>query len=242
MEYQRGSRVFYGRYQGRTLGRQAKDLMTSLLPSLRLSLQRPEQTVAKGQSPYLPFDPRDQFQNDNPLWLEIGFGGGEHLAWQAAHRPDVNIIGVEPFVNGVASLLKHLDANAMGNVRIHQSDAREILPLMPEGSLGRIFLLFPDPWPKKRHNKRRFLQLETLDAFARLLCDGGEFRTATDDMDYLHWMLERTVPHGDFEWLVQGSQDWKNRTEDWPQTRYEEKGIQKGRQPGYLRFRRVPRG
>ncbi len=233
MEQERKSRTFYGRRQGRPLRKQATDLMENLLPSLTLLLELGEE-----KNSYAPFNPAEQFGNGNPVWLEIGFGGGEHLAYQAEHNPDVNIIGVEPFINGVASLLKHLDANGARNVRIHQADVRQVLPAMTKGSLERVFLLFPDPWHKTRHNKRRLLQVETLDHFARLLKPGGELRMATDDMGYLRWMLERAVPHPAFEWQASGPSDWDRRTPDWPQTRYEEKGVEKGRKPGYLRFLR----
>ncbi len=215
---------FYGRRQGRPLRKEALRLMDSLLPELRLT---------DGQ------DVTRAFDNDHTLWLEIGFGGGEHLAFQAEQNPDVNIIGVEPFVNGVASLLKQLAANGARNVRIHQADVRPFLPVMPDGAFTRIFVLFPDPWHKSRHNKRRLLQRETLNHFARLLKSGGQLRLATDDVGYLRWILERMMRHPAFDWQVDGPAQWRQRPADWPPTRYEQKGLENGRVPAYLQFLRL---
>ena len=215
---------FYGRRQGRPLRKEALHLMDSLLPKLRLTNEQ---------------DLTQAFDNDHPLWLEIGFGGGEHLAFQAEQNPDVNIIGVEPFVNGVASLLKRLAANGARNVRIYPADVRPFLPVMPEGAFTRIFVLFPDPWHKSRHNKRRLLQLETLNHFARLLKPGGQLRLATDDVGYLRWILERMMGHPAFDWQVDGPAQWRQRPADWPPTRYEQKGLENGRVPTYLQFLRL---
>ena len=215
---------FYGRRQGRPLRKEALHLMDNLLPKLRLTDEQ---------------DLTQAFGNDHPLWLEIGFGGGEHLAFQAEQNPDVNIIGVEPFVNGVASLLKRLAANGARNVRIHPADVRPFLPAMPEGAFTRIFVLFPDPWHKSRHNKRRLLQLETLNHFARLLKPGGQLRLATDDVGYLRWILERMMGHPAFDWQVNGPAQWRQRPADWPPTRYEQKGLENGRVPTYLQFLRL---
>ena len=215
---------FYGRRQGRPLRKEALHLMDSLLPKLRLTDKQ---------------DLTRAFGNDHPLWLEIGFGGGEHLAFQAEQNPDVNIVGVEPFVNGVASLLKRLAANGARNVRIYPADVRPFLPVMPEGTFTRIFVLFPDPWHKSRHNKRRLLQLETLNHFARLLKPGGQLRLATDDVGYLRWILERMMEHPAFDWQVNGPAQWRQRPADWPPTRYEQKGLENGRVPTYLQFLRL---
>ena len=175
------------------------------------------------------------------FWLEIGFGGGEHLAWQAAHHPDVGFIGAEYFFNGIASLLRHIDDRRLENLRIYDGDVRDLLPRLPSGALSRIFILFPDPWPKSRHNKRRLIQDDTLDALARVLADGGELRLATDDPDYLRWMLEHLMRRQDFLWTAEQAQDWRARPEDWPETRYERKAIEAGRKPAYLTFRRSSR-
>ena len=170
------------------------------------------------------------------LWLEVGFGAGEHLVWQAKAHPDVGLIGAEPYEMGVAKALTKLAESPLNNVRLYEGDGREIIEKLPDASLGRFFLLFPDPWPKTRHHKRRFLQLEMLDQLARVLKPGAELRFATDDKSYLPFALERLMAHPDFVWLAEGPADWKTRPADWPPTRYETKAI-KG--PAvFLRFAR----
>jgi tRNA (guanine-N7-)-methyltransferase len=175
------------------------------------------------------------------VWLEIGFGGGEHLAYQAAANRTVGLIGCEVFQNGLVSLLAHIEENAVENVRIVADDAREVLDILPEASIDRAFVLFPDPWPKARHHKRRIVSTETMDRFARVLCDGAELRLATDDVAYLRVMLATACDHPDFEWLARHPEDWQTRPTDWPQTRYEAKGIANGRPPTFLRLKRRPR-
>ncbi|HJT42893.1 MAG TPA: tRNA (guanosine(46)-N7)-methyltransferase TrmB [Rhizomicrobium sp.] len=184
--------------------------------------------------------PLKQFPNSvRHVWLEVGFGAGEHLIWQAQHHPDVGLIGAEPYEMGVAKLLTKLEENTLNTVRIHEGDGRDIIETLPDKSLDRFFLLFPDPWPKTRHHKRRFLQTEMLDQLARVLKPGAELRFATDDKSYLPYALERLTAHPAFDWLAQGPQDWKSRPADWPPTRYETKAI-KG-PPTFLRFvRRQP--
>jgi tRNA (guanine-N7-)-methyltransferase len=182
-------------------------------------------------------DPRTQFQNGvQDLWLEIGFGAGEHLVWQAEHRSDVGLIGAEPYEMGVAKLLTKLEDKPLPNVRIFEGDGREVMASLPDATLGRFFLLFPDPWPKTRHHKRRFLQMAMLDELARVLKPGAELRFATDDKSYLPYALERLLAHPSFEWLAEGVKDWVSRPSDWPPTRYETKAI-KG-PPAFLRFAR----
>lgn len=176
------------------------------------------------------------------VWLEIGFGAGEHLAWQAEQHPDVGLLGAEYFINGIASLLRRINDRKIGNLRVYQGDGRDLLEALPEASIGRVFLLFSDPWPKARHHKRRVIQEATIGQLARIMADEAELRLATDDMDYLKWMLERVVHHPDFEWLAQGPADWRARPPDWPPTRYEIKALDQGRRPAYLRFRRRSRG
>jgi tRNA (guanine-N7-)-methyltransferase len=166
--------------------------------------------------------------------LEVGFGAGEHLVWQAEHHSDVGLIGAEPYEMGVAKLLTKLEENKLNTVRIYEGDGREIIEALPDKSLGRFFLLFPDPWPKTRHHKRRFLQMEMLDQLARVLKPRAELRFATDDKSYLPYALERLMAHPGFDWLAQGPKDWKSRPADWPPTRYEAKAI-KG-PPTFLRF------
>ena len=173
------------------------------------------------------------------LWLEVGFGGGEHLAWQAAQHPHVGFIGCEPFVNGVAALLRQVDERGLRNVRIHADDAGDILVRLADASIGRCFVLFPDPWPKRRHWRRRFIQRETLDQLARTLRDDAELRLASDDPGLVDWMLRLTRDHAAFLWTAARARDWRQRPADWPATRYEEKRLRG--MPVFLRFRRRPR-
>ncbi|MBI3676434.1 MAG: tRNA (guanosine(46)-N7)-methyltransferase TrmB [Proteobacteria bacterium] len=167
------------------------------------------------------------------VWLEIGFGAGEHLHWQAENHPHIGIIGAEPFVNGVAKLLSKF-VEVSRNIRIHMGDARDVIAALPDASLGRVFILFPDPWPKTRHHKRRFIQTETLDQLARVMRKGAELRFASDDAPYLEWTLERLLAHPRFAWTATCAADWRSRTPDWPQTRYEAKQLHGT--PAFLRF------
>ncbi len=179
------------------------------------------------------------------VWLEIGFGAGEHLLEQARTNPRIGLIGAEPYEAGVAKLLSKLSLSPIGgegrgegvnNLRIHEGDARDIIEALPEASLGRVFILFPDPWPKTRHHKRRFIQTEMLDALARAMKPGAELRFASDDAGYVEWTLERAMAHPAFAWTVTGPTDWKTRPAGWPQTRYEAKALHGP--PVYLRFMR----
>src|SRR5579862_300500 len=156
----------YGRLKTRAIKPRQAALMESLLPGLR--------------PPAGPFDPRALKPDASEVWLEIGFGGGEHMAAQAARRPDILIVGAEPFQNGVASAVRHIGEQALANVRVHDGDARELMTQMPDASLDRAFILFPHPWPKSRHNKRRLVQAETVAELARLLKPGGRLRFASD--------------------------------------------------------------
>jgi tRNA (guanine-N7-)-methyltransferase len=186
-----------------------------------------------------PFDPRRLF--DRPVaavWLEIGFGAGEHLAAQAARLRHHGLIGCEVFENGVVKLLAEIERLDLANLRLLIDDARPLLDALAEASLERVFILFPDPWPKLRHHKRRLVSTATLDALARAMADGAELRLATDDMDYLRWILERVTTHAAFEWLARRPQDWRERPPDWPATRYEQKALAASRRPAFLRFRR----
>ena len=173
------------------------------------------------------------------VWLEIGFGAGEHLLWQAEHHPRVGIIGAEPYEAGVAKLLSRVSlapTETKNNIRVHMGDAREVIEALPDASLGRVFILFPDPWPKTRHHKRRFIQSEMLDALARVMKPRAELRFASDDAPYLDWALERLMAHPAFDWTATCAQDWKSRPADWPPTRYEAKQLHGV--PAFLRFRR----
>jgi tRNA (guanine-N7-)-methyltransferase len=175
------------------------------------------------------------------VWLEIGFGGGEHLAAQAAAHPHHGLIGCEVFENGVVKMLAEAERLRLANLRLFVDDARLLVRALPEASLGRVFILFPDPWPKQRHHKRRMVATETLDALARAMRDGAELRLATDDRDYLRWMLEHVTAHPDFVWLARRPADWRERPADWPATRYEQKALAAGRAPAFLRLLRKPR-
>jgi len=207
-------------------------LVDTLLPRIAIPLP------AEGESLDLASlfsDPVDQ------LWLEIGFGGGEHLAAQAANHPKIGIIGVEPFINGVASLLAHIDKDNLKNVRIYGDDVRQIIDAIPINSLDQVFILFPDPWPKKRHNRRRIISMELLDSLARIMKDNAEFRFASDHMEYGAWALERATRHPDFQWNARTKADWQTPPEGWVTTRYETKGRKKGDVPAYFTFVRKPR-
>jgi len=172
------------------------------------------------------------------VWLEIGFGGGEHMVHQATQNPDVGIIGCEPYINGVAMLLGKIRAAKADNIRVHPGDARDMFDVLPEQSISRAFLLYPDPWPKKRHHRRRFVTPEHLAPLARVLKPGAIFRVATDIPDYVRQTLEQVPAHG-FEWLAESPDDWRNSWDDWISTRYEQKAFREGRTPHYLTFRKT---
>lgn len=216
----------YGRRRGRKLRPGRRQLNDSLLPQLAFAL--PEAGS---------FDPRALFPAaPTELWLEIGFGGGEHLAEQAERHPDIGLLGSEVFENGVARLVGEVARRNLGNIRIFPDDARLLLDALPPASLGRVFILFPDPWPKLRHHKRRLVATPTLDRLAIVMRPGAELRLATDDRDYLAWMLEHATAHPAFRWLARAPADWRERPSDWPPTRYEEKTRAAGRDPAFLRF------
>lgn len=228
-------RALHGRRRGRRLraGRQA--LVDTLLPAISLDLD------------HAAADPAECFSNSvSDVWLEVGFGAGEHLADTAAAHPDTGLIGCEVFVNGVASLLSRVEAAGVvggaDNIRIFTEDARQVIERLPESSIGRVFVLFPDPWPKKRHNRRRFLSPPQLAHLARIMRPGAELRVATDHMDYLRWILFHVLRHDAFEWIVRGPADWRDRPPGWPGTRYERKARTAGRNCVFLRFRRRPEG
>lgn len=185
--------------------------------------------------------PEALFGKPCPVWLEIGFGGGEHLAWQAERHPDVGFIGAEPYINGVATLLAAVDDGALGNVRIVADDIRPVLERLTPGMLDRAFILFPDPWPKTRHLKRRLIDGALIARLAELLADGAELRLATDDMSYARQMLLATTADLSFRWKARRPVDWRQRPDDWPETRYEAKAVRAGRAPVYLSFERRAR-
>jgi tRNA (guanine-N7-)-methyltransferase len=207
---------FYGRRKGHALRRHHLQLVDELLPKLRIDLAAP----LAGLAP--------------PIRLEIGFGGGEHLAHQAALHPDVSFIGAEPFLNGVGKLLALIEAKRLANIRIHDGDARYLLEALPQASLERIYLLYPDPWPKARHAKRRFVNAENLGHIHRLLGPGGRFLFASDIAEYVEWTRQAVRAHGGFAEEGDGTLPFEN----WVETRYEAKAKREGRVPSYLRFRK----
>ena len=202
----------YGRIKSRTLKPAQAALFDSLLPTIAIP----------GEG---PIDPRALMPGARAAWLEIGFGGGEHMAQQAARHPDVVILGCEPFLNGVGSALRHIDQGGLKNVRVHAGDTRPVLERLPDESLERVFVLFPDPWPKARHQKRRLVQPETLAEFVRVLKPGGRFRFVTDWKDYAAWTLERALKEPGLRWLADEAADWRIAPPDHITTRYEEKRL-----------------
>ena len=219
----------YGRRRGRALSPRQKALWQQVLPRVALpcdahALQRLPDVFAPAV---------------NKIWLEIGFGGGEHLIWQATHNREIGLIGCEPFEDGVVKVLDAVDTEDLANVKVHADDGRPLLRLLPEGGVDRAFVLFPDPWPKKRHHKRRLVSSETVAELARILRAGGELRIATDIGEYACAILQAVLGHGGFGWTAMGPDDWRNRPTDWPPTRYEAKALREGRRCYYFCFRRA---
>jgi tRNA (guanine-N7-)-methyltransferase len=222
------SPLHFGRRRGRALRPGQKALIRDFLPQIALTIP------VSGE-----FDPGGLFDaRAGPIWVEIGFGGGEHLADQAERHPETGLIGCEVFENGIAKLLARIKRGRIENIRIFADDGRLLIAALPPASIDRVFILFPDPWPKRRHEGRRIVSRGTLDALARVMTDGAELRLATDDRDLLSWMLERATDHPAFEWLARRPCDWRERLQDWPLTRYEEKARAAGRPAIFLRFRR----
>lgn len=221
---ERRRQQLYGRRKGPKLTAHQIQLRETLLPQLTLDLTRLSELQNVFDTPI------------DDIWLEVGFGAGEHLIWQAEHHPQVGLIGAEPYESGVAKLLSRLNQQPLANIRVYEGDARDIISALPDSSIGRVFILFPDPWPKTRHHKRRFVQSALLDALARVMKPGAELRFASDDAGYLEWTLERLMAHRAFEWTAKCKADWTTRTADWPPTRYEEKALHGP--PVYLCFAR----
>jgi tRNA (guanine-N7-)-methyltransferase len=222
-------RNFYGRTHGKTLRASQKDYLAQDLGPLTLRGVSPEENPGRALLDL-------SFAGGRPLWLEVGFGGGEHLVHMAARYPGVHIIGAEPFVNGIAMLLGKIRAAGVANLSLQPRDVRELFDVLPEGCLQKVFLNYPDPWPKARHHRRRFVTLDYLTALARVMARGAEFRVATDIPDYVRQTLEEVPPAG-FVLVHQGglAEAW----EDWLSTRYEQKALREGRAPHYLTFRRI---
>lgn len=217
----------YGRSSGHKLREGQQKLVEEMLPQIAVPQ---EAEITSGRL----------FGDDRPLHLEIGFGGGEHLAYRADLLPDHGFVGCEPFLNGLATALGHIRDRNLANVRLWRGDALEVLQRVPDGSLGFLYLLHPDPWPKARHAKRRMVNDGPVDLFAAKLKPGGEFRLATDDPTYLAWALMIMQRHlAQFEWLAGRPLDFLEPSGGWIETRYGAKSRREGRRPYYLRYRRV---
>lgn len=227
-------RTIYGRRQGRPLKPGRENALAEWLP--RLSVAVPAAGSAQGT-----LDPATLFETPvDEVWLEVGFGSGEHLLAQAAHHPRVGLIGCEPFINGMAALLMAIarEPARAANIRVLMDDARSLIAALPDASLAKVFVLFPDPWPKARHAKRRFISPETLDALARVMKPGAELRVASDDEGYISWTLEHAPGHPAFIPLRTAA-EWRQRpAQGWPVTRYEAKARAQGRTPAFFAFRR----
>ena len=204
-----------------------------LLPPLQI---HPSKFAPRSLDPKAIFD-----QPIEDVWLEVGFGAGEHLATMAKSQPSIGFIGCDPFVNGVSRLLKEIDQQGLENIRIVFEDASLLLDSLKSASIGTAILLFPDPWPKRRHNKRRFVDSENITKMARVLANEAQWRIATDHMDYCRWILDYMTNSKEFDWLARRPGDWRNRPDGWPRTRYESKATDAGRLPAYLIFQRCNR-
>jgi len=223
------SRAFFGRRKGHRLRPRQARLLDTLLPQLAIDLSRPA-----------PADLAALFPAPvGEVHLEIGFGGGENLIAQAGARPDTGFVGIEPFVNGMAKALAAIDESGTQNIRLHFDDATPLIAWLPDVSLTRIDLIHPDPWPKRRHWKRRFVQDATIAHFARILRHGGEVRFVTDIADYAAWTLQRFIRSRDFDWTAQCAGDWRKPWADFTATRYHAKAARAERAPCFLIFRRV---
>ena len=220
--------AFFGRRKGHTLRPRQAALFYTLLPRLKLDVSAPA-----------PADLRTLFNGVDDVRLESGFGGGEHLIAEALRHPRIGFIGIEPFVNGMAKALAAIDERKLENIRLYHRDATEVLSWLPAASLARFDLLYPDPWPKRRHWKRRFVQDNTVSEIARIVRPGGEFRFASDIPDYVAWTLLRLIRSRDFLWTATRADDWRQPWPGFSGTRYEAKAKREGRVPAYFIFRRI---
>jgi len=228
----RPERNFYGRLKGKTLRESQREYLREDMESLS-----PGPVDWDVNPERRPLDLKARF-GDRPLWLEIGFGGGEHLVHQAATYPDMTLIGAEPYLNGVAMLLGKIRKAGVENVSVYRGDARDLFDVLPDASIDKAFLLYPDPWPKTRHHRRRFVTEDHLAPLHRVLKPDAEFRVATDIPDYVRQTMVE-VPKAGFEWLAETPEDWRTPWSDWISTRYEQKALREGRTPHYMTFRRA---
>ncbi len=224
-------RNFYGRLRGKGLRESQRTYLDEDLGKLSPG------PVGWDKNPERhPLDLAALF-GDAPVWLEVGFGGGEHMVHQARSNPGVGLIGCEPYINGVAMLLGKIRESGVANLRVHPGDVRDLFDVLPDASLDRVFVLYPDPWPKRKHHRRRFVTPEYLAPLARVTRPGAELRIATDIPDYVRQALQEVPRHG-FEWTAERPRDWREPWGDWISTRYEQKALREGRVPHYLTFRR----
>jgi tRNA (guanine-N7-)-methyltransferase len=219
----------YGRRRGRKPSARQAALLSDVLPRVALKLSQPPAAMLSEI-----FAPPVE-----DIWLEIGFGGGEHLLWQARSNPHIGLIGCEPFEDGVVKVLSVIEQEKLSNIRVYADDARPLLRWLPDAGIARTFILFPDPWPKKRHQKRRLVSPATLGELARVMRRGAELRVATDIGDYARWILSAMREQQSFRWAADSPRDWRERKADWPPTRYEQKALQAGRRCCYFRFQRM---
>jgi tRNA (guanine-N7-)-methyltransferase len=225
----RATEAFFGRRKGKALREQQAETLNSLLPAFLIDLSAAPQEPPKSLFP-VPVE---------TLRLEIGFGGGEHLIHRALERPSTGFIGVEPFVNSMAKLLGSVKERELMNIRLYDDDATQLLDWLPDACIDHIDLLYPDPWPKKKHWKRRFVSDVNLARFHRVLKPGGKFCFASDIDTYINWTLQHCASHGGFEWTAQTAADWNTPFDNWPGTRYENKAKREGRSSAYLTFIRT---
>ncbi len=225
-------RNFYGRFKGKGLRKSQEAFLDEDLGKFSPG------AVGWDVNPdRQPIDLEAYF-GDRDIWLEIGFGGGEHMVHQAVANPGIGIIGCEPYINGVAMLLGKIRESKAQNIAVYPGDVRNMFDVLRENSISRAFLLYPDPWPKKRHHRRRFVTSEHLEPLSRVLKPGAIFRVATDIPDYVRQTLAEVPRHG-FDWLAERPEDWRTPWDDWVSTRYEQKALREGRTPHYLTFRKA---
>ncbi len=219
----------FGRRKGRPLKPQQEARYQSMLPRVKVSFNESD-----------ILDPADLFPfSPSACVMEIGFGGGEHLAGQAVAHPDRGYIGCEPFMDGVSKLLAAMEAAQLENIRIHDDDSRDLLRALKPAVLDTVYILFPDPWPKARHHKRRLINADMLDLLARVIKPGGELMIATDHAGYAEWILQHVLADERYQWTARGPEDFTNPPEGWVTTRYQEKANREGRPSCFLIFRRV---
>jgi len=227
----------FGRRKGRKATPRQAALLRDVLPRIAIDLAAPFALSTSSVPCDSPAGSRPEGTNE--AWLEIGFGGGEHLVWQAKQNPVVTLIGCEPFEDGVVKVLDAVERDHLANVRVHMGDARDVLRWLPDASIARAFILFPDPWPKRKHQKRRLVNASTLALLERILKPGAELRFGTDIGDYARSALEAFHAEKRFCWQAERPADWRIRPADWPETRYEAKAEREGRVRYYFRFRRL---